>query len=122
MEFINAATKQKQTGIVFKITNLTKRMDVSGISRAFIDFDEIDNLLKGLDYVSNVNSYVTRHKNFEVRYETRGGFSVTVFNDSELNILAAIDIGAQSIHVPIGKIQEFRAMVLLAREKLDALR
>lgn len=122
MEFINATTKQKQTGIVIEITSVTSRGDIVGASRAFIDYDEIDNLLKGIDYVSKANAGVTKHKNFEVKYETRGGFSVTVFNDSESKIISSIDIGSRSVQLPIEKFAEFRSTILQAREKLDSLR
>ena len=122
MEFSNPTTKQKQTGIIIETTTLNSRMDVSGSSRAFIDYDEIENLLKGLEYVAKTTPDISKHKNFEVKYETRGGFSTTVFNDSEGKLLASIDIGARSAHIPMEKFSNFRSLILQAREKLDSLR
>ena len=54
-------------------------------SRAsFVDEDEIDGLLRGIDYIlQNATSEVTRFSNFEVRYRTKGGFGVAAFSSGE---------------------------------------
>ena len=122
MEFINANTKKKERGIVVEITEVSSRMNVTGSSRAFIDYDEVSNLLKGIDYISKTSVDVTKHKQFEVKYTTKGDFSATTFNDEDGNIKAAIEVGRISSHVPMDKFAEFRGFIVQAQKTLDDLK
>jgi len=122
MEFVNPVSKQKQTGIAIERTSFNSRMDVLGTAIAFVDYDEIDDLLKGIDYVSKTTADVTKHSSFEVKYETRGGFAVTIFNESKGKVQAAIDIGTRSVHISLEEFSKFRSIIVQAREKIDALR
>lgn len=48
--------------------------------KAFIDADEIPELLKGIDALLDVRSNPTSFEQFEVHYKTRGGLDFTAFN------------------------------------------
>ncbi len=122
MEFVSAATKKKAMGIIVEITKVSSRMNVTGSDRAFIDYDEVSDLLKGVDYISKATSVVTKHKQFEVKYTTKGDFSATTFNDSDGNIKASIDVGRISAHVPMDKFSEFRGFIVKAKKALDDLK
>jgi hypothetical protein len=50
--------------------------------RAFVDADELDELVRGLDAVLAVKNNPTSFSNFEVRYTTRGDLELTAFNSS----------------------------------------
>jgi hypothetical protein len=68
----NPATKK---GILIKVS------DFKGNSgRSFIDEKEIDDLIAGLGYLSSVTKDITTLENFEVTYETVGGFNVTAYS------------------------------------------
>lgn len=120
MEFTSATTKKKSTGIVIEITIMSSR--VTDSSRSFIDYDEIDDLLKGIDYIAKANADATKHDNFEVKYSTRGDFSATTFNSGNGETKAAIDVGRLSSHLPMDKFAEFRSYIIKAKSKLDALK
>lgn len=71
-------TKSREFGIVAEIEESTGR--IAREARVYIDLDEIDSLLKGIEFVSRASAGVTTLKEFEVVYRTRGGLEVTSFS------------------------------------------
>jgi hypothetical protein len=75
--FRNARLGQESKGISISITEL----EISTrTSHAFIDYDEIDELVSGIDYISKADTTLTRLANYEATYSTKGGFKTSVFN------------------------------------------
>ena len=123
MEFTDPTTKRKIAGIVIEITAISLRgmsMIVTGSDRSFIDYDEIDDLLKGIDYISKARKDVTKHDNFEVKYSTRGGFSATTFNTGGEEIKASIDVGRLSSHLNMNEFSEFRSFIEKAKSTIES--
>ena len=67
-EFTDATTSRKEYGITIEVkeTGRFERKDT-----AFIDYDEIDSLLKGIDYISKIDKSVTLLPDFEAAYRTK---------------------------------------------------
>jgi hypothetical protein len=78
-EFTDATSGAKQFGIAIEVKE-TGRFERS--SRSYIDLDEIDSLLKGIDYIGSVEKTVTKLANFEATYRSRGDFRVTRFSSN----------------------------------------
>jgi len=91
--------------------------------RAFVDVDEIPELLKGIDALLAVMVNPTSFKNFEVRYTTRGDLQLTAFNTVRGDLLYAVQAGritkAQSF-ISKEDVQKLRAMFVTAQQKLGA--
>jgi len=91
--------------------------------QAFIDADEIPELLKGIDAILEVNTNPTSFKNFEVRYTTRGALQFTAFNNSSGNISYAVQAGrvaeAQKF-IDAADMRKLRAIFVVAQTKLAA--
>ncbi len=88
---------------------------------SFIDADEIDSLLTGLDYISKANKDSTKLDHFEVEYQTKGDFSVTVFNESNGNLAVAVSsgrIGKTTTYLKLGDIPELVRLITSAKSKL----
>jgi hypothetical protein len=68
-----------------RVTGLSIRVVESGSytkeNSSFIDYDEIDSLLQGIDYISRANKDVTKMKNFEAEFKTKGDLSAGTFSD-----------------------------------------
>lgn len=47
---------------------------------AYVDYDELDALIKGLDYIIKLDNTATKLSRFEAQYRTRGGLSIFRFN------------------------------------------
>ncbi len=51
-------------------------------NRAFIDYQEIDRLIKGMESVARVNETITKLAGFEARYRTLGDLEINVFRQT----------------------------------------
>lgn len=120
MDFTDAQTGRKEQGVLIEVTE-SGRLSRSG--RSYIDYDEIDSLLKGIDYIAKIQPSVTKQSNFEAIYRTRGDFSVTTFNENKGDISVAISsgrIGKVDMYLPLADLPSFRDLIVQAKTKLDA--
>jgi hypothetical protein len=62
-------------------------------NRSFIDYEEIDRLIKGLEAVSKVNETMTKLAGFEARYRTLGDLEVVVFRQTRSGTAASLTSG-----------------------------
>jgi hypothetical protein len=106
-------------GLIVDVTESEYRRE-----RAFVDADEIVELLRGLDALLEVSSNPTTFTNFEVRYTTRGELEVTSFNNSRGSIQYAVQAGrvttAQAF-LSKDALVRLRAMFAAALERLSGL-
>ena len=63
-------------GVAVEVTQSEYRQE-----RAFVDTDELPELLKGIDALLGVKTNPTTYENFEVRYTTKGDLQITAFNN-----------------------------------------
>jgi hypothetical protein len=92
--------------------------------RAFVDADEIPELLKGFDALSEIKANPTQFKNFEVRYRTRGELELTAFNDSHGNLSYSVKAGrtaGASSFLSAADMQRLRTLFDSASQKLTTL-
>jgi hypothetical protein len=102
-EFRDASNpKSAQYGVAFEVKE-SGRLERENTS--YIDEDEIDSLIQGLDYISRIDRSVTTFGNFEAHYRTKGDLSLVVFSGSG---------GAISLAISSGRIGRTRAFLKLA--------
>jgi hypothetical protein len=90
--------------------------------RAYIDYDEIVPLLKGIDYIMRLDNKATKLSRYEARYRTRGGLVLVTFNTQNGTATAISTEGgrrARFVLRPTGLV-EFRNLLENAKEVLDA--
>ncbi len=91
--------------------------------RSFIDYDEIDALLKAVDAAAKASESITRLSHFEVRYRTKADFEVMVFKQLENNVVAAAVEGGffdrSRLYLSIDELVRLRWMIAQAKERLD---
>jgi hypothetical protein len=92
MELTSAPpANEKLKGI--KISIFEDLMQKNG-SSVFIDFDEIEGLLKSIDYIAKEKGSAAKFKRFEASYVSNSGFQFTVFNSNSTGKLyLSIDTG-----------------------------
>ncbi|HEU4997245.1 MAG TPA: hypothetical protein VFT29_20650 [Gemmatimonadaceae bacterium] len=90
---------------------------------AFIDPDEIPELLRGIDAILRTQANPTTFKSFELRYRTRGELEVSAYN-TDAYVQYAIQVGrgtkATALNLRTEDIAAFRAMLLRASDRLAA--
>lgn len=119
MEFKDASSGKRQTGVVIEVKE-TGRFE--NTIRSFIDYDEVDSLIKGIDYISRATPEVTRLKHFEATYKTKGSFNVTTFS-TQGKISAVVSSGyirQASAFISLQQLAELRDMIERAKQVLGA--
>jgi TRAP-type C4-dicarboxylate transport system substrate-binding protein len=89
---------------------------------SFVAADEIDSLLKGIDYIAKIGNDITKHENFEVDYRTKGDLRISVFNSSRSGNISAViasgRIGRTQTFIGMRDLEEFRKLIDAAKAKL----
>ena len=114
----NPDTGRRLQGIVITFTEGERR------ERATVDYDEIEPLIKAIDYIRSVSYDVTGLPSFEATYQTRDGFRVIGFGGhrqtSVQHFLQFDDCARISLNSD--QIAQLRGVISQARTTLDELR
>jgi len=105
-------------GVIVEVTTGEYREE-----RAFIDTDELPELLKGMDALLSVNTNPTTYESFEVRYTTKGELQLTAFNSGK-QISYAVQAGRithANAFTDENGFRRLRAMFQEASQKLGTL-
>jgi hypothetical protein len=118
-EFTDASSGKKEFGIAITVmqTAQYERKDTS-----YIDYDEIDSLLKGIEYISKIDKSVTSFERFEADYRTKGNLVVATFTETN-KVQAAVQsgqIGNVSAYYTLEQLSAFKDLIQRAKVKLDA--
>ena len=120
-EVTDASTGQKESGIAIVFT-------VGGQQREMlqVDYDELESLVKSLDYLCKVNGSVTTLNSFEAAYTTKGGLRLAAFTSKRTGGVgyAVRNTHATMTPVPLTEPQfaMLRSLVEQAKGKLDGMR
>jgi hypothetical protein len=89
---------------------------------SFVDYDEIDSLIQGIDYISKMDQHVTLMKNFEAEYRTKGDFRITTFNSSEgIDVsVSSGRIGKATAFMKLADLPRLRALIVNAKATIDS--
>jgi len=88
----------------------------------YIDYDELNGLIQGLQYIGQANHTMTPLDNFEAIYRTRSGFTVSKTSDGG-NAIIVIKSGrddAQKVQVQDYVLNDLTQALIAAKAKLDA--
>lgn len=122
-EFTDAGTTQKRYGITVEVAESGR---FARPVTSFVDYDEIDSLLKGIDYISKIDNSVTSLSNFEAVYKTKGELRVTTFSSKKgEKIRAAVQTGSivsATSFLSLDQLAKFRGMIAEAKSKLDSIK
>jgi len=122
MEFTDLTSGRKQSGVLIEVKESGR---LENTDRSFIDYDEVDALLKGLEYISKATSDVTNLKMFEATYKTKGDFSAATYSNTSGEIKAAVSSGyirPASAYLSLQQLAELRSLIVQAKQKLDSVK
>ena len=96
-----------------------------GETRALIDYEEINPLVKAFDTIAKSDDSITRLTHFEARYRTKADFEIMVFKQVSGGVAAAVEAGFFDRSRLLMTLEDFvklRWMIVQAKEKLDEIK
>jgi len=99
--------------------------------QSFIDYEEIDPLIRGLDLVARVDDTTTRMPNFSASYRTRDDFGIVVFKQTRSGIAVKLEnsslngnggIDRATIYITLDELNKLRGMILEAKQRIDQMK
>lgn len=106
-------------GMVVEVVESQYRKEI-----AFIDVDEIPELIRGIDALLDVKANPTQFKNFELRYTTRGDLRFTCYNNAKgiaYSARAGRVTTATRFNLSAGDMQKLRGMFESGLHKLNSI-
>lgn len=122
VELREAGNSNRATGIVIALKEAAERPRED---RAFVDYEELDALLNGLDSVGRANETVTKLTGFEARYRTNGDLEINVFRQTRSGTAVALSTGICDkviVSMTLDELGKLRGMIVEAKAKLDEIK
>lgn len=120
-EFVDAQAGRKDYGIGVEVREIGKSEREAA---TFIDYEEIDALLRAIDYISRIDKSATM-ENFEAQYRTRGELGVSTFIRPNGTLQASVAIGLfrrAEMTISLGKLADFRKLIADAKATIDKVK
>jgi hypothetical protein len=121
IEYREVASRAKEYGVTIEVReagNAGRR------SLSFIDYDEIEPLLKGLEYLSRIDSSVTQLNRFEADYRTRGEAIFSAYSSRGGNVTITVSAGVfrrVSADFKLEDLKAIRGLFIEAKNQLDTI-
>jgi hypothetical protein len=122
-EFTDVQSGRKEYGVGVEIDE-SGRSERADVEKIYVDYDEMDSLIKGIDYIIKMERSTTL-ENFEAQYKTRAELTVTTFNRTTGTLRAAISgglLGRARVGLTLGSLADFRKLLVDARTALDKIK
>lgn len=90
---------------------------------SFIDADEIDSLIRGVNYIAKIDKSVTSLNEFEAKYKTRDDFAITTFSSRDGEVNVAVTSGRApkaSAFFKLSDMEQIKTFLTEAKAKIDA--
>jgi len=119
-EITDAGTGHRESGILVDITSSDQAQDTM-----LIDYDELDSLLDGLEYLGKLDWSVTPLPGFDALYTTKGGFRAAAFGSRRTGNIEFAVHSTRVIRPPLvlsrDQLGQLRSLIEQAKAKLDSL-
>ncbi len=118
----DATASRRAIGIVVSLKESAERPREN---RSFIDYEEIDRLLRALESIARVNETATKLTGFEARYRTLGDLEISVFRQSRSGTAAALSTGICdriTVFLTLDELEKLKGIILEAKARLDEIK
>lgn len=93
--------------------------------RYYVDYDDIDSLLKGIDYIIRMNPSVSDLATFEAEYRSKGELEISTFTDIRGAVRVSVSnyvCGTNRAAMDLSGLSEMQRLLVAAKGKLDSIR
>lgn len=121
-EFTNPSSGRKEYGITVEVKE-TGRLERENTS--YVDYDEIESLLKGLEYINKIDKSVTKLNEFQADYRSKSDLRLSTFSSSNGETQLAIrsgTIGAATAYFKKDQIKQIQDLIVNAKQKIDSIK
>lgn len=122
VEMKDTANSTRALGFVVALKELG---DKPRENRSFIDYEEIDRLIKGMESVAKVNETMTKLAGFEARYRTLGDLEIVVFRQTRSGTAASVTSGIcdrVTGLMTLDDLDKLRGHLIEAKARLDEIK
>lgn len=122
LELRDTALPARAMGIAFALRESSEQPREN---RAFIDYEEIDPLLKALDSLARLSETATKLTGFEGRYRTNGDLEVNVFRQSRSGTASSVSAGLcdkVTVLLTLDDLNKLRGIIAEAKMRLDEIK
>lgn len=102
------------------------RVSLGTVASSFVDDSELDELIKGFDYLLSLNKSITKLDEFEATYNTKGGLTIGVYSSDKTikgeYFLFMVGNSRNSERFKIDYVKAIRQLFVDAKAKLDQIR
>jgi hypothetical protein len=120
-EVTDLGTRRREFGLVIAFAENSRADEM-----CLIDYDELDSLQDGLDYLNKVDWSVTPLPSFDAVYTTKGGFRIAAYGDRRRGGIGFaarnVRLLAPALQLSHSQLGQLRSVLDEARNKLDSLR
>jgi len=120
-ESLDASTGSKQYGMAVEVLANDQQL-----WKKMVDYDEMDSLLNGLDYLAKIDYKVTLEPTFVASYVTKSGLRVGAFTSQRRGVIQYFlqDHSTNSARILItpAQLTQFQSLVDQTRSNLNSLR
>lgn len=94
-------------------------------NRSFVDYEEIDFLVKAIESIAKITETVTKLTGFEARYRTLGDLELNVFRQSRSGTAASLTSGIcerTTVLLTLDELERFKGIILESKTRLDDIK
>lgn len=119
-EVRNAATNLREFGAIVIVTQAEGLEDTT-----YVDYDEMEALLRGIDYVSKVDWSVTSLGHFEAAYITKAGLRVASYSSRRSGTIEAVVVSNRMLKsrcpMTMAQLAQFRTAIDQTKERIELI-
>jgi hypothetical protein len=119
-EDTDTSTNRKEYGILVGIKRGDQPED-----RTVLDYDELESLLKAIEYFSTIDWQATALTSFDAYYVTKAGLRIAAFSSKRngtIQVAMRSNRMGKGIVLSADQLAQFKWFVVSAQHKLDAIR
>jgi hypothetical protein len=122
IELKEAGSSTRALGVVVVVREAGER---PRDNRSFIDYEEIESLIRAIESIGRINETVTKLLGFEARYRTPGDLELNVFRQSRSGTAASLTSGIcdrTSVLLTLDELERLKGILVEAKTRLDEIR